>query len=131
MAEAGAGLMGSVRQLLSTLASIVSTRLELMGNELQEERLHLMQMLIIALSALFCFGIGILLLAMFIVVLFWDDYRLAAMGALTVLFLAAGTLLAILLRNKAQAKSKLFSASLAELAKDRELLKARHEQTDA
>src|SRR3989338_5256357 len=131
MAEAGAGLMGSVRQLLSTLASIVSTRLELMGNELQEERLHLMQMLIIALSALFCFGIGILLLAMFIVVLFWDDYRLAAMGALTVLFLASGTLLAILLRNKAQAKSKLFSASLAELAKDRELLKARHEQTDA
>lgn len=122
MTEAGAGLMGSVRQLLSTLTSIVSTRLELLGNELQEERLHLTQMLLFALSALFCFGLGILLLAMFIVVLFWDDHRLAALAALSVFFFAAGALLAILLRNKAQARPRLFSASLAELARDREQL---------
>ena len=128
MAGEGAGLMGSVRQLLSTLTSIASTRLELLANELQEERLRLTQMLFFALSALFCFGMGILLLTMFIVVLFWDDHRLAALGALSVLFFATGALLAILLRSKAQAKPKLFSASLAELAKDREQLKTGHDQ---
>jgi len=128
MAEAGAGLMGSVRQLLSTLTSIVSTRLELLGNELQEERLYLTQMLLFVLSALFCFGMGILLLTIFIVVLFWDDHRLAALGALSSLFFAAGALLAILLRSKAQAKPRLFSASLAELAKDREQLRTGHDQ---
>lgn len=131
MTEAGAGLMGSARQLLSTLTSIVSTRLELLGNELQEERLHLTQMLIFVLSALFCFGMGVLLLTIFIVVLFWDDHRLATLGALSGLFFAVGALLAILLRSKAQAKPRLFSASLAELAKDRKQLKARHEQADA
>jgi uncharacterized membrane protein YqjE len=38
-----------------------------------------------------------------------------------------GTLMAMLLRNKAQSKSKLFSVSLAELAKDREQLEPREQ----
>jgi uncharacterized membrane protein YqjE len=43
------------------------------------------------------------------------------------MFLALGMLMAILLRNKVHAKPRLFSASLAELVKDREHLDARHE----
>lgn len=127
MAEAGAGLMGSIKQLLSTVTSIASTRLELLANELQEERLRLTQMLLFTLFALFCFGVGILLLTAFIVMLFWDDHRLAALGTLSAIFLALGTLMAIQLRSKAQAKSRLFSASLAELTKDREQLETSHE----
>jgi len=127
MPEASSGLMDSAKQLLSTLTSIASTRLELLANELQEERLHLTQMLLFALFALFCFGLGVLLLTMFIVVVFWDDHRLAALGILSILFFAAGTLTAILLRGRMQAKSKLFSVSLAELARDREHLNTRHE----
>lgn len=122
--------MGSVKRLLSTLTSIASTRLELLANELQEERLHLMQMLLFALFALFCFGVGILLLAVFIVVLFWDDHRLAVLGALSILFFAVGMLMAMLLRSKAQAKSRLFSASLVELANDLEQLKTSHDRPD-
>ncbi|MBI5435923.1 MAG: phage holin family protein [Nitrosomonadales bacterium] len=127
MPEANSGLMGSVRRLLSTLTSVASTRLELLANELQEERLHLTQMLFFALVALFCFGMGLLLFTAFIVVLFWDDHRLAVLGVLCTLFFALGTLLAMLLRSKAQAKSKLFSASLAELSRDREQLETGHE----
>jgi len=116
MPDAGSGLMASIKRLLSTLVSIVSTRLELLANELQEERLRLTQMFFFALLALFCFGLGILLLTVFIVVLFWDDHRLAVTGALSVVFFALGLLMLILLRSKARAKSKLFSSSLAELA---------------
>jgi uncharacterized membrane protein YqjE len=122
MPEASSGLMGSVKRLASTLISIVSTRLELLANELQEERLYLTQMFLYSLFALFCFGMGVLLLTVFIVVLFWDDHRLAVLGSLCILFFAAGTLMALLLRNKAHSKPKLFSVSLAELAKDREQL---------
>lgn len=125
MPESSPGLMESVKRLLSTLISIVTTRLELLANELQEERLRITQMLVIAWFALFCFGMGLLLLTVFIVVLFWDDHRLAVLGGACALFFALGTLMAVLLRSKAQAKSKLFSASLAELAKDREQLKPR------
>lgn len=127
MPEAGSGLIGSVKRLTATLASIVSTRLELLANELQEERLRLTQMLFFALLALFCFGMGLLLLTVFIVVLFWDNHRLAVLGALSVIFFVSGSLVAVLLRGKAQEKSKLFSASLAELDKDREQLGAGRE----
>ena len=127
MPEASRGLMGSVKRLLSTLTSIVSTRLELLANELQEERLRLTQMLVIALFALFCFGMGLLLLTLFIVVLFWDDHRLVVLGALCAIFFVLGTVMALLVRSKAQAKSKLFSASLAELSRDREQLGAGNE----
>ena len=124
MPEAGSGLMGSIKRLTATLTSIVSTRLELLANELQEERLRLTQMLLFALFALFCFGMALLLFTVFIVVLFWDDHRLAVLGAMSVIFFASGLLVALLLRGKAQEKSKLFSASLAELEKDRERLGA-------
>ena len=130
MPDAGSGLMASIKRLLSTLVSIVSTRLELLANELQEERLRLTQMFFFALLALFCFGLGILLLTVFIVVLFWDDHRLAVTGALSVVFFALGLLMVILLRSKARAKSKLFSSSLAELAKDSEHLGVGHEGHD-
>lgn len=127
MAEASSGLMGSVRQLLSTLTSIVSTRLELLANELQEERLRLTQMFIFVLFALFCFGMGLLLLTVFIVVLFWDDHRIAVLGVLCTIFFALGVVMTLLVRSRMQVKSQLFSASLAELAKDRQHLSVDHE----
>jgi uncharacterized membrane protein YqjE len=125
MAGQGAGLMDSVKRLASTLISIVSTRLELLANELQEERLHLTQMFFLSLLALFCFGMALLLLTIFITVLFWDDHRIAVLGGLCALFFVSGTMIALLLRSKAQSRPRLFSASLAELAKDREQLEPR------
>lgn len=127
MPEASSGLMGSVKRLASTLTSIVSTRLELLANELQEERLRLTQMLLFYWCALFCFGMAVLLLTVCIVVLFWDDHRFAVLGGLCILFFVLGTLMAMLLRNKAQSQSKLFSVSLAELAKDRGQLEPREQ----
>lgn len=114
--------MDSAKRLASTLIAIISTRLELLANELQEERLRLTQIFLLSLFALFCFGMGVLLLTVFITVLFWDDHRLAVLGGLCILFFVLGTLMAMMLRNKAQSRPKLFSASMAELARDREQL---------
>jgi uncharacterized membrane protein YqjE len=122
MPEASSSLMESVKRLASTLISIVSTRLELLANELQEERIHLSKMLLFSLSSLFFFGVGILLLTVFTVVLFWDDHRLVVLGGLSLLFFVLAGLMAMLVRNMARTKSKLFSVSIAELAKDNEKL---------
>lgn len=127
MQEAGGGLLESAKRLLHTLVSIASTRLELLANELHEERLRLTQMLFFALAALFCFGMGVMLLTVFIVVLFWDEHRLTVLGGLCLIFFAAGASMALLLRGKALEKPRLFSASLGELARDREGLEANHE----
>ena len=124
MTVAGSGLMGSVKRLTGSLIAILSTRLELLANELQEERLRLTQMLLLALIALFCLGTGLMLLNAFIVVLFWDDHRLLALGLLSLVYLVAGAAIAMVARAKAQAGSKLFAASLAELDKDRQALRS-------
>ncbi|MDO8206984.1 MAG: phage holin family protein [Gallionella sp.] len=117
-----AGLLGSIKRLLSTLTSIASTRLELLANELYEERLHLEQMLLYFFSALICFAMTIMLLTVFIVVLFWDTHRLAVLGGLSALFLVLGLLVVSRLQKIMRTKSKLFSVSLAELGRDREQL---------
>ena len=122
MSEANSGLLGSIKRLLSTLISVASTRLELLANELHEERLHLGQMLLCFLLVLFCFAMALMLLTVFIVVLFWDSHRLAVLGSVCVLFIVAGVFLVLKLRRLSQIKSKLFSVSLAEFAKDREQL---------
>ncbi len=121
------GLLGSIKRLLATLTGVVATRLELLANEWQEEQLRLMQMLIFALFAVFCFCMGMLLLALFLVVLFWDEHRLAVLAALTVAFFVSGGVLLMLMQSKWRQGSKLFSASLAELDKDRKSLGEHHE----
>jgi uncharacterized membrane protein YqjE len=121
------GLLGSLKRLLSTLAGVVTTRLELLVNEWQEEQLRLVRMLAYALLAVFCLSMGVLLLALFLVVLFWDEHRLAVLGALTLAFFVSGGVLVMMVQSKWRQGSKLFSASLAELARDRKSLGERHE----
>lgn len=121
MPESG-GLMGSAKRLLDTLLEIIATRLELLSNELQEERLRLTRMLFFAFGALFFFGMAVLILTFLLVVLFWDEHRLAVLLMLGVFFFLAGWLMAMLYRQQSRARPRLFSASLAELNADRQQL---------
>jgi len=123
MTVTGSGLMGSVRRLTGSVIAILSARLELLASELQEERVRLTQMLLFSLIALFCLGTGLMLLSAFIVVLFWDEHRLLVLGLLTLGYLIAGAAVAMVVRAKVQAGSKLFAASLAELDKDQNALR--------
>lgn len=112
------GLLESLKRLTGTLLAIVQTRLELLANELEEERLRLRQMLFYGSVALFLFSMATMMLTVFVVVAFWDSYRLQVLGGLTVLFFIAGLLVWNALNRIAQQKPKLFAASLAELSDD-------------
>ncbi len=126
---ATSGLMASGKRFLSTLTSIISTRLELLANELQEERLRLTQMLVLGCIALFCLAMTAILMTLFVILAFWEESRLAATGFMLLLYAAIGGFCIISIRQKAKQKRKLFSASIAELKKDRQrLLSASDEQ---
>jgi len=56
----------------------------------------------------------------FVILLLWDGYRLAAVGALTLLFLVGGWFLLKVAQRRLGAESNLFSVSLAELERDRD-----------
>jgi|SRR3989338_3448179 len=120
-----AGLMESLKRMAGTSLAILQVRLELLSNEMEEERLRIGQMLLYGSIALFFFGLAIMLLTVFIVVLFWDSHCLLVLGGLAALFFVAGLLVWNALRRLAREKSKLFSTSLAELANDRDWLAPR------
>lgn len=119
---ASGGIFDSLKTLSASLLSIVQTRLELLSTDVAEERERLTAYLTLVLGALFCFGVGVVLLAILIVVVFWDSHRLLALGGLAGLFLAAAAGLAWRAMRKIRTDPRLFDASLAELAKDRQQL---------
>lgn len=121
------GLFVSVRMMADTLIAIVQTRVELLSTELEEERIRLTSMLVWGFVALFCASLGIIFVTMLFVLSLWDDHRLLAAGIPAAVFLSAALFSVRTLVLKIQSKPRLFSASLAELNKDREQLGSRHE----
>jgi len=118
-----AGLLGSIRKLATTLVGVLQTRLEIFSTELEEAKLQLGQLLMLGLVAVFCLALGVVLLTVFFVVLFWDSYRLPVLGVMSGLFLVLGIFAALTLRAKFAESTRMFSSTLAELSKDREQLK--------
>ena len=116
------GLLVSLRNLAETLVAVVQTRLELLSTEVEEERLRLLQLLLAASVALFFSALGIIMLTLFVVVLLWDDHRVLVTILFAVLYLGIGAIFALVARSKAREKFRLFSTSIAELAKDRQQL---------
>jgi uncharacterized membrane protein YqjE len=121
--QPGAGLAHSLRRLAGTLLAILQTRAELLATEVEEEKLRLGGLLAYGAAAFFFLGFGVVLLSLLITVLLWDSHRLLALGLATALFLGAGAVSAFAALRLARAGSKLFAASLAELARDREALR--------
>lgn len=116
------GLLASLRALAANAVGLLRTRFELLAAELEEERLRVTQIVFFgALALVFCV-LGVLLLTLFLILLFWDTHRLLVTGMLAAGYLGIAAGLGLAARGKARAKSTLFSASLAELAKDRDRL---------
>lgn len=116
------GLLVSLRRLLATGAEILQTRLELLSVELEEEGLRLRELLLYTLIGLFFLGIGVLLLTLLVVVLFWDTYRLPVLTGVTALYLVIGVGAILRARRVLTTRSRLFGATLGELGKDRRQL---------
>jgi len=123
--DASAGIVQSLRNLAATLVALLRTRFELLATEIEEERVRLLQLLFWAAVALFFFALGIVLLVILFVAVFWDSYRITAIVTLAVVFFAVGAGAAIGVRNRIQARPRLFSASLDELARDKDQLTPR------
>ncbi len=118
------GLFASLKRLLSTSLGILSTRLELLANEWEEERMRLTRMLVLALLAVFFICMAAVLFSIFIVAMFWHDHPLLAISVLSLSFLVMSGFCALSLRRLLHQRTVLFSASLAELRRDRHELGA-------
>lgn len=120
-----AGLFQSFSNFAGTLIAIAHTRLQLLTTELQEEVRQVGAILLWAFIAAFTAMMGLFLGALAVIFVFWDTHRIAASLAMIATFVAIAVVAALLLAKKLRSKAPLLDDTLAELAKDRDNLKAR------
>lgn len=119
---ANRGLFAALRNIASVLLASGKTRLELLGNEIEEEKLRLVELFLMAQGMAFCFGVGTLIVIFFFTALFWDN-RLLVLGVAALLFLLAGAVFYARYQRALQRPERLFAASIAELQEDLRQLK--------
>ena len=113
------GLFKSIARLLANVIGIAQTRLELLSTELQEEVHRVAEIMLWAVIALIAAGLGLFMLALVIIFIFWDTHRIAASVAVTSAFVLIAVMGGLTLRAKVRSKPPLLDATLAELKKDR------------
>lgn len=117
------GVLASLRAFAATSVGIARTRLQLLANDLEEQRARVLHLVVLGAIALFCGTLAVLLASAWIVIALWDQYRLWTLGFLAAIY-AGGCLLALsVMKSKAAQRPQLFSASLAELRRDEDTLR--------
>ncbi len=119
------GLFQSLNNFVATLVGITHTRLQLLTTELQEEVQQVGQLLIWSFVALFAAMMALFLGALTVIFVFWDTHRILAALLMTGAFVLIAVVAALILVQKVKAKPPMLDATLSELAKDRDQLRAR------
>jgi len=115
-------LLSSLKNIVATGSSIAQTRLELLSVDVQIARSKFVSLLVMIVCALFFLFFGLVMLSLLIVIYSWETNRMLALGLLTIGFISIGLILTFLAMRSLQTIPKLFEASIAEFAKDREEL---------
>lgn len=121
-AAAGAGLLGSLQRLAGTVLELGQVRLELLGTELEEQKLRMGAALLWAAAGIALLAVGLGVLAAAVLAVFWDSARGLAFAALLVSYGGAGALALWRARCTLRTPAGAFAASAGELARDRAAL---------
>lgn len=117
------GLLSALKNIATNLLASGKTRLELLGNEIEEEKLRAVRLVLLAQGMVFCFGVGTVLLVALLAVLFWES-RFSVLALSAGIFIAAGAFFCVLFKRATQRPKPVFDASIAELQEDIRQLKA-------
>lgn len=118
-------LLSSLKNLVSTGASIAQTRLELISTDVQIARAKFLSLMVMIIFTLFFLFFGLVMLALLIVIYSWEANRIFALSLLNGGFLSVGIILALVVLRSLKTMPKLFEATIAELSKDRQELAKR------
>jgi len=117
------GLFAALKNIAATLLAGGKTRLELLGNEIEEEKQRAVYLFVMAQAMLFCCGVGMLLAVALLTALFWEQHVLV-LGATAALFLALAAFFYNRVTRETQRREGVFAASIAELQEDLRQVKA-------
>jgi uncharacterized membrane protein YqjE len=114
---------GPVRRILSSLFSIMQSRLELIGIELAEEKDRLLAILFLGVAAMMLATMALIALTALIAIMFWDTYRWQALAVITAVYALAAVFCGVKARNGLHHAPVVFEATLSEFKKDREMFR--------
>jgi uncharacterized membrane protein YqjE len=115
------GLLGSLRHVFDTGASIVKNRIELAALELKEEKSHLLSAAVWSAIFLFSSFLAVIAVTCTLFFLFWEQRLFVASGLLTFCFV--GAIVAFLILKRRLKTPKPFGETIAQFKKDRAWLK--------
>lgn len=115
---AAGGLLDALRALGATLNEAVRVRGALFAVELREEVERRKHRLILVALGVTCLHMALVLLTILVAAVFWDTYRIAALGAMAALYLGCAAAAFVRLRAEVAASPAPFAASLSELDRD-------------
>ncbi len=123
--KTASGMFHSLSRFSGTLLGIVHTRLELLRTELQEEVQYAAKLALWGFVAAFAGLMALFMGALTVVFAFWDTHRLIASLAMVGVFIVIAVAAALVTSHKLRTKPPMLDATLGELAKDRDQLRAR------
>jgi uncharacterized membrane protein YqjE len=116
--RAETGLFASLRRMLATLLTLAQTRLELVGVEIEEQIAHAAAVLLWSITAIFCASLSVLLLALTIVIAFWDQHRLLAASLVTATFAVTALVAGLVARHRLRTRPRLLAVLAREFERD-------------
>ncbi|MEO8855783.1 MAG: phage holin family protein [Burkholderiaceae bacterium] len=118
-----AGIFQALKNIPLTLLSIGQTRLELLANEFEAQKLAALRMLLLAQALMFCITVGVLAVVALLALLMWEQ-RIVVVGVCAAVFLLAAVWCYRALMQMVHAPAPAFASTLAELREDMRQLRA-------
>lgn len=123
------GLFASLKNIAVTLVAIGQTRLELLANEVETQKLTVLRMLLLALGMMFCAVVAAVLLVALAALLLWEQ-RVVVVAVGVVVFVGGAAWCWRAMMRIVNTPEPAFAGTLAELREDmRRLQEASHAAT--
>ncbi|MGC3874300.1 phage holin family protein [Halomonas sp. GXIMD04776] len=116
------------RRMLNSLIATGETRLRLAVLELELERDRLLTIMMLAGASLILFAFGIGMLLLMLIVAYWEEHRVLAIGLSGGVLLLISALLALGAKRIAKQR-KLMESTLSNLSQDRHYLESSRESS--
>ncbi|WP_164521478.1 phage holin family protein [Iodobacter ciconiae] len=111
-----------MRRILVHAAGLLGTHLELFGLELQDALQRLVADFILGVIAVVLGCLSLALATVLLLIIFWESHRIAVAVVLMLVYGGGAVAFACYVRHRLRHAPDLFSATCAELARDRKAL---------
>jgi uncharacterized membrane protein YqjE len=115
--HAEGGILSTLTRMLKTLRDAAESRLELFVAEWREERLRLLDILVLLLIGALCGFMALLLVTFAVIVIFWSTHPVLVVGLL-ILFYALMAAVAFAVLRLEIRRLGVFTATLEQIRKD-------------